>query len=104
MFFQPLVLRLELADARFGGFEIVDAIPFALEGGGDLGAERPALEHVAPRELVLFDEGNGRLSRSGPLSGMVGGEEAEDAIEPLDITLLNRLPPSLGLGVVPRWL
>ena len=89
LFLQRVVVRAELADAGFGGFEIVDADLAAQCGGGGLGAERPALDHVLPCEIVLGDEGAGSQRRGGALAIMVRGEKAENALEALDVPLLN---------------
>lgn len=90
-------MRAELTDAGFGGFEIVDADLPAQRGGGSLGAERPALDHVLPCEIVPGNEGAGSQRRGGALAIMVRGEKAENALESLDVPLVNS-KVSVGSG------
>ena len=90
MLFQRVVERTELADAGFGGFEIVDA-DVAADCGGGLRSQRPALDHVQPAQLVLGDEGAGRQCGGGAFAVMVRAEQTQDALEALDVPLLNLL-------------
>ena len=84
----------KLADARLRGFEIVDA-DLTAQCGSRPGAEGPALDDVMPTEVVLSDEGAGGQRRGGAFAIVVRGEEAENALQALDVPLLNSKSPSL---------
>jgi hypothetical protein len=84
-------VRLQLADARFCGLEIVDADVRAPDFGRRLGAERPALEYVPPGQIVLLDQIVGGPGGGGALTSVLGTEQAQDAVEPNDVFLLNLL-------------
>jgi len=88
LLFKGVVERPQLPDAGFGGFEIVDA-DVAGHGRSRLRAERPALDHVLPAEIMLGDEGACRQRCRCAFAIMVRAEQAENALEALDVSLLN---------------
>jgi hypothetical protein len=96
LFFQRIVERAELADPGLGGLEIVDT-DIATDRGGGLGSQRPALDHVLPAQPVLGDEGAGRQCGGSAFAVMVRAKQTQNALEALDVPLLNRSPPCKAL-------
>ena len=89
LLFQHLVVRLQLPDARLRRFQIIDADIGAPHRSGGFDAKRPALKHLPPGQIVLLDQRCRGERRRGPLSGMAGAEQRQDAVEANEVFLLN---------------